>query len=251
MKTRKSIAMALTIVLSLAAGALLVWQISPRFNTDIPASSGLAERPVPGAENPEESAAPVDTAADEAVAGTAYSIPRNIHRLCKNGFAIERNSAGDFQGYSCNPSPYENYSTEALDSLAYGDAEAASVLAYRLRFTDYPRALRLAVRAAALSGGDVRTLISATYWRPLQDESGEPSLSGFGQAYVLHSLIEKIRNSSYRMPAMYEMNIRHISDKPDEMLDELDDIVDRLLDDARRVESDVVGNSTIGGDDDV
>ncbi len=50
---------------------------------------------------------------------------------------------------------------------------------------------------------------------------------------------------------MYEVNIRHISDKPDEMLDELDEIVDRLLDDARRIETDVVGSSTIGGDDDV
>ena len=34
MKTRKSLAMALTIVLSLAAGALLVWQFSPRMAGD-------------------------------------------------------------------------------------------------------------------------------------------------------------------------------------------------------------------------
>ncbi len=251
MKTRKSIAMALTIVLSLAAGALLVSQIPPRMASDNLASSTLAQPPVSSVDKPEDNTAPIDAAGGETVAGTAQSIPRSVHKVCKNGFSIEHNSVGDFRGYSCNPSAYENYSTETLESLAYGDAEAASVLAYRLRHTDYPRALRQAIRAAALSGGDVRTLISATYWRPLQDENGKPSLSGFGQAYVLHSLIEKIRNSGYRMPAMYEMNIRHISDKPDEMLDELDDIVDRLLDDARRVESDVVGNSTIGGDDDV
>ena len=251
MKTRNSIAMALTIVLSLAAGALLVWQPPPGLATDNIASFKPARPPLPSAEIPQEPAPPVDAPADKGVAGTVYSIPRNMHRVCRNGFRVERNSKGDFQGYCCNPSAYENYSNEALESLIYGDAEAASVLAYRLRRSDYSRALRLSVRAAALSGGDVSTLISATYWRSLTDASGEPSLSGFGQAYVLHSLIEKIRNSSYRKPGMYEVNIRQISDKPDQMLDELDDIVDRLLDDARQIETDVVGISTIGGGDDV
>ncbi len=251
MKTRNAIAMALTIVLSLAAGSLLVWQVSPRLASDKLTNSSPEQPPVPPAEPPGETATTVGNPTQKTVAGATPSIPRSIHRVCKNGFTIDRNPAGDFQGYSCNRSAYENYSTEALESLAYGDAEAASILAYRLRHTDYPRALRLAVRAAALSGGDVSTLISATYWRSLRDENGEPSLSGFAQAYVLHSLIEKVRHSDYRMPGMYEVNIRHISDKPDEMLDELDDIVDRLLDDARRIETDVVGSSTIGGDDDV
>jgi hypothetical protein len=251
MKTRKSLAMALTIVLSLAAGALLVWQISPRMAGDDLASFKPAEPPVPSAEELGKSVAPANAAAEGVVAGKTPSIPRSIRGVCKNGFSIERDSSGDFQGYSCNPSAYENYSTEALESLAYGDTEAASVLAYRLRHSDYPRALRLAVRTAALSGGDVGTLISATYWRSLRDEDGDPSLSGFAQAYVLHSLIEKIRNSGYRMPGMYEVNIRRISDEPDKMLDELDAVVGRLLDDARQIESGVTGNSTIGGDDDV
>lgn len=251
MKTRNSIAMALTIVLSLAAGTLLVWQFSPRMASDDLASSKPAELPLPDTVLPDGLAAPIDAATEETVANTTRSIPRSIHRLCKNGFAIDRNSAGDFQGYSCNRSAYENYSTEALESLAYGDAEAAGILAYRLRHSQYPRALKLAVRAAALSGGDVSTLISATYWRPLQNEDGDSSLSGFAQAYVLHSVIEKIRNSGYRMPGMYEVNIRRISDEPDEMLAELDDFVNRLLDDARQIESDVTGKSTIGGDDDV
>ncbi len=251
MKTRQSIAMALTIVLSLAAGSLLIWQVSPRLASDKLTNSSPEQPSVRPAEPPGETATTVGNPTQKTVAGATPSIPRNIRRVCKNGFTIDRNPAGDFQGYSCNRSAYENYSTEALESLAYGDAEAASVLAYRLSRSDYPRALRLAVRTAALSGGDVSTLISATYWRSLRDENGEPSLSGFGQAYILHSLIEKIRNSSYRKPGMYEVNNRQISDKPDEMLDELDDIVDRLLDDARRIETDVVGSSTIGGDDDV
>ncbi len=251
MKAQHQIAMALTIVLSLAAGAVLVWQFATHPAGDNYAVSNTAADPAALFEETVESPEPVVTEADEHRADAATIFPRKINRACKNGFTVERNLAGDFQGYSCNRSAYENYSNAALESLAYGDAEAASVLAYRLRHSDYPRALRLAIRAAALSGGDVSALISATSWRPLQDENGEPSLSGFAQAYVLHSLIERIRSSSYKKPGMYETNIRRISDKPDEMLDDLDDIVDQLLDDARQIELDVIGNSTIGGDDDV
>ncbi len=74
MKTRKSIAMALTIVLSLAAGTLLVWQFPPRLANDNPASFKPAEPPVASAIAPEKTDEPVDTAA-ETVAGTAQSIP--------------------------------------------------------------------------------------------------------------------------------------------------------------------------------
>ncbi len=130
MKTRNAIAMALTIVLSLAAGSLLIWQVSPRLASDkltnsspeqplTPPAESPAESP---AEPPEETATTVGNPTQKTVAGATPSIPRSIRRICKNGFTIDRNPAGDFQGYSCNRSAYENYSTEALESLAYGDA---------------------------------------------------------------------------------------------------------------------------------
>ncbi len=251
MKTQNQILMALAIVLTLSAGGLLVWQM-PRHDVD----AGGAGRLAPGPAGPvtgatENAAASVRPEPEWLAPGAIPPIPRSIQDTCKSGFTIERDSEGRFGGFSCNPSAYEDYSTEALESLAWGDADAASTLAHRLRHTDYPRALRLALRSVALSGGDVTTLVSATLWRPLQDENGEPSVAGFAQAYVLHSLINRIRNSTTNIPVSYELNIRQLSDDPNAVLDQLDVVVERLLEEARQIEFEVTGSSTIGGDDDV
>ena len=247
MKTRNQILMALTIVSTLFAGGLLMWHTPP---DELAVGETRLPAPEPTAA-PEYSAAATDAKPGLVAPGAILSIPGSIRNTCKSGYSIERDSEGRFEGFSCNPSAYEDYSTEALESLAYGDADAASTLAHRLRHSDYPRALRLALRSVALSGGDVTTLVSATLWRPLQDENGEPSAAGFAQAYVLHSLIKKIRNSTTNVPVRFELNIRRLSDDPDTVLDQLDVVVERLLDDVRQIELEVTGNSTIGGDDDV
>ena len=247
MKTRNQILMALTIVSTLFAGGLLMWHTP---SDELAVGETRLPAPEPTAA-PESSAAATDAEPGLVAPGAILSIPGSIRNTCKSGYSIERDSAGRFEGFSCNPSAYEDYSTEALESLAYGDADAASTLAHRLRHSDYPRALRLALRSVALSGGDVTTLVSATLWRPLKDENGGPSAAGFAQAYVLHSLIKKIRNSTTNVPVRFELNIRRLSDDPDTVLDHLDVVVERLLDDVRQIELEVTGNSTIGGDDDV
>ncbi len=248
MKTQMQILMVLTIVLTLAAGGLLVWRTPPDA-LDVSGTGRQAPEPAaPVAAAPDESAHPEP---EWMAPGAIPPIPRSIQKVCESGFTIERDVKGRFGGFSCNPSAYEDYSTEALESLAYGDADAASVLAHRLRHSDYPRALRLALRSVALSGGDVSTVVSATLWRPLQDENGEPSGAGFAQAYVLHSLIKRIRNSTTNIPVSFELNIRKLSDDPDALLDDLDDVVEQLLEDVRQIELEVTGGSTIGGDDDV
>ncbi len=247
MKTQNQILMALTIVSTLIAGGLLMWHTPPEKHdigeTGLPAPEPMAP--------PEYSTATTAAEPDLAAPGAIPPIPGSIRNACKSGFTIERDSEGRFEGFFCNPSAYEDYSNEALETLAYGDADAASTLAHRLRHSDYPRALRLALRSVALSGGDVTTLVSATLWRPFQDENGEPSAAGFAQAYVLHSLINKIRNSTTNVPVRFELNIRRLSDDPVAVLDQLDVVVERLLDDVRQIELEVTGNSTIGGDDDV
>ena len=251
MKTQNRFAVALTIVLSLTAGALLLWQRPPLPADDNQAKRKVAAPHLTHAETaPETTTALAPTTAQRARV-TAPPMPPNINQRCKNGFTHLRDSAGKFEGYSCHPSAYEDYGTEALESLAYGDAEAASVLAYRLRHTDYPRALRMAMRSAALSGGQTSTLTSATMWRPLLDQNGEPDLAGYGQAYVMYQLIEKLKNSSYRAPPAYENRIREVADDPAAHFERLDSIADRMFDEIRQIELDVTGNATIGGDDDV
>lgn len=251
MKTQNRFAVALTIVLPLAAGALLLWQRPP-----LPENHSLARTDFTGPlvehlASSEKINRPPDAVVDERVARGDPPMPADISRACRNGFVIDRDIAGKFQGYSCNPSAYEDYDTEALESLAYGDAEAASVLAYRLRHTDYPRAIRLSLRSAALSGGKTSTLISAAMWRPVQDGNGKPSLSGYGQAYVLHQLIEKLKDSSYRAPPTYEARIQELADDPHAVFEQLDSITNRMFEEIRQIELDVTGSSTIGGNDDV
>ncbi len=251
MRTQNQILMALAIVLALSAGGLLAWQIT-RHDADIGATRPISPEPAATvARLPENSAAETRSGSEWMAPGAIPPLPGKIQHTCKSGFTIERDRAARFQGFLCNSSAYEDYSSEALESLAYGDADAASTLAFRLRHSDYPRALRLALRSAALGRGDVSTLISATYWRPLHDANREPSLAGFAQAYVLHSLIRRIRNSAINISATYEQSIRQLSDDPDAVLDELDVVVEQLLEEARQIELEVTGNSTIGGDDDV
>ena len=249
MKTQNQNLMALAIVLTLVAGGLFVSHTPPD-EVDV-GGTGLPT-PLPAAAvTGANSAAATDAETGWMASGAIPPIPRSIQNTCKNGFTIERDRAGRFQSFSCNSSAYETYSTAALESLAYGDADAASVLAHRLRHTDYPRALRLALRSVALSGGDVSTLVSATLWRPMHDENGEPSAAGFAQAYVLHSLIKRIRNSTTSISVRFERNIRQLSIDPDAVLDQLDVVVERMLEEARQIELEVTGGSTIGGDDDV
>ncbi len=258
MRTQNQILMALAIVLALSAGGLLAWQIT-RHDTDVGATRPISPEPAAtvarlpenSEEFPENSEDATRSKPKWLAPGAIPPLPGNIQHTCKNGFTVERDRTARFQGFLCNSSAYEDYSTEALESLAYGDADAASTLAFRLRHSDYPRGLKLALRSAALGGGDVSTLISATYWRSLHDENGEPSLAGFAQAYVLHSLIRRIRDSATNISATYEQSIRQLSDDPVAVLDQLDVVVEQLLEEARQIELEVTGNSTIGGDDNV
>ncbi len=251
MKTRNRIAVALTIALSLAAGTLLLWQQPPLPEDHGLATTGIAEPPAAPSPSLLDFPAQTDITTDTRMARGDPPMPVNINRACKHGFAIERDLAGKFQGYSCISSGYEYYDTEALEALAYGDAEAASALAYRLRHTNYPRALKMAMRATALSGGKTSTLTSAAMWRPLLNREGEPDLSGYGQAYVLHRLIEKLKNSSYRAPPTYETRIQDLAEDPQAEFERLDSIVDRMFEEILLIQLNVTGNSTIGDDDDV
>jgi hypothetical protein len=255
MKSQNLIVVALTIALVLTAATLFVSRMPP----DNPAIGIVA----PAAISELRSATPPDdadlqTARGPLVAadpGTAarrlVTLPPNSRRIgCNNGLTAVFDKDGKSQGYTCNPTPYEDYDTEALEVLAYGDAEAASVLAYRLRDTNYQRAIRMARRSAALSGGDVSTLISATYWRPMEDDSGALDLSGIGQAYVLRSLIQKIRDIDNGVPPAYENLIRERSGDPEAVMGKLNEIAQRMYEEVLQIELDVTGSSTIGGDDD-
>ncbi len=250
MKAQKQIAMALTIVLTLAAGTLLVWHVSPPQTIDLAETSDVPEpvaTPVATAtELPELTVAPhTAKAANAATLQAGLTTPD-----CRFGFTQDYRADGSEGDRHCLKSAYWDYTTETLEQLVYADAEAARVLAHRLKDIDYPRALRLAMRSAALSGGDITALIEARYWRPMNHRNGDPDLSGIAQGYVLMSLADKIRAGQFNRPARFETRLRNLSDEPDVTLSRLDKLVKRLFDDVQEIELDVTGQSTIGGDDD-
>lgn len=246
MKTQNLLAMALTIALTFVAAAMFFWQSGSVLDTQ-PHSSTTSGGEVPSTRQETPQSTETRPASQPPVVS---STPQRVHLNCNNGYTAERDASGNSRGLLCNPSAYENYSTEALESLAYGDAEAASVLAYRIRNTDYPRALKMALRSVALSGGETGTLVSATNWRPLIQENGDPSLSGYGQAYVLHSLISRLKTGGRNGPPTFEMRLRELADDPEAALQKLDAIVDRMYEELQQIERDVTGYSRIGGQDD-
>jgi hypothetical protein len=245
--------MALTIALTLVAGALVLWQtrshdtVPPSAN--LPLSQGDLSAQTDEARSTTRPSQPEADTPKKASQSAAVT-PTTPRKSCKHGIETKLDTHGSGDQYTCIRPPYESYSSETLESLAYGDAEAASILAYRVRHTDYPKALKLALRSAALSGGETSTLMSATSWRPLVDENGEPSLSGYGQIYVLHSVIERLRGSAYTRPVMYENKIYELSGDPEQTVRELDNIVERIIAEMEQIELDVTGNSTLGGRDD-
>lgn len=242
MKTRKSLAMALTIVLSLTAGALLVWQISPRMASD----QAAAPDAIQAGETPDVTKAPGDV---QEPGATTRQLSQAVPD-CQFGFMQAYNEDGSLGERHCLRSAYWGYTTETLEQMVYADAEAARVLAHRLKDSDYPRALRLALRSAALSGGDVTALMEARVWRSMSLRNGDADIAGLSQAYVLVSLAHKIRYGSFDDTTQLGTRLRNLADDPDATFQRLDDVVRRLYDDVRRIELDVTGQSTIGGDGD-
>ena len=250
MKAQKQIAMALTIVFTLAAGTLLVWHVSPRQTADLVENSDVAEPVATPAVTATELPELTDAANSAQVAESGSHQAGQAKPDCRFGFTQDYGADGSEGDRHCLESAYWGYTTETLEQMVYADAEAARVLAHRLKDTNYPRALRLAMRSAALSGGDVTALIEARYWRPMNHRNGDPDLSGIAQGYVLMSLADKIRAGQYDRPARFRSRLSNLSDEPDATLDRLDDLVKRLFGDVQEIELNVTGRSTIGGNDD-
>lgn len=250
MKAQHQIAMALTIVLSLAAGALLVWQFSIRYGSDQSAALDTAAPGVTSAaktgEAPDLANAPDATRAD----GTTTNQLSHSMPDCQFGFTQDYKEDGSKGDRHCLRSAYWDYTTETLEQMVYADAEAARVLAHRLKDTDYPRALRLALRSAALSGGDVTAIMEARHWRPINHSNGDVDIAGLSQAYVLESLARQIRDGHYDNTTQLGTRLWNFADGPGTTIERLDELVRRLYDDVRRIELDVTGQSTIGGDSD-
>ena len=252
MKAQNTIAVALTIALTFAASAVYFWQADELVDTQsLTSSPSNSEQTRYGStatrlgdtgfrELPDS-----ETMTSTIVTATGLDIA-----LCRFGSERVLNTETGTHEWRCMRSAYWDFTTATLEGLVYSDPEAARVLAHRIKDTNYSRALLLASRSTALSGGDVTPLLQARRWRPTHQQNGDPDLSGMGQAYVLSELADQIQSNSRSRSARYATTIMQNSADPDAAMQYLNEVVERMLFEIQQIEIDVTGQSTIGGDDD-
>jgi hypothetical protein len=146
--------------------------------------------------------------------------------------------------------PYASYSTEALASLAYADGKAAETLGMRLRESDEQAALSLILRASALTGGNPSPILtySNAYPQPTAID-GVPVRKTVRTKFVLSAVAEMLGADRNNLPH-WENEIRRVSMDPDREIEQLMERARELIDEMRRIELDVTGTSTFGGQSD-
>lgn len=155
--------------------------------------------------------------------------------------------------YSCElrdpapPQPYESYPTAALESLAYADPEAAAVLSLRWRRSDTAAAMSMALRAAALSGGDAGPVVAFSNAYPAPTAIDDvPVRQTVHVKYVLGTVTKLLGDERHSVP-YFEALIRKHSSEPDREIALLQRRANALLDEMRQVQLGVTGATTIGG----
>jgi hypothetical protein len=162
-----------------------------------------------------------------------------------DGTAIEVLSCE--RGEAAPRHPYEAYPTDALESLAYADAEAAAVLSRRWRESDTAAAMSMAVRAAALAGGDAAPIVAFANAYPEPTAVDDvPVRRTVHVKYVLGTVTKLLGDERHSTP-YFEAVIRRYSEEPDREIALLQERAQQLLEEMRQIQLDVTGTSTIGG----
>ena len=154
---------------------------------------------------------------------------------------------------SCEPNqpgeqhPYASYPDEALESLAYADAKAAEILSMRLAGRDSEAAMSLALRAAALAGGDATPIIAYANAYPEPTAiNGVPVRKTVHVRYVLGTVTRLLGDPRHGVP-YFEAIIREHSADPEREIAMLDERARQMIEEMRQIQLDVTGSSTIGG----
>ena len=145
---------------------------------------------------------------------------------------------------------YDAYSNAALANLAYGDADAAEVLGMRLREQNKKVALSLIIRSSALSAGSTEVLKRYANSYPVPAfVDGEPVLDSIHTRYVLSAVAELLGDTNVGLD-VWEQTVRETSLAPEVTIAFLRGKARDIVDEMRRIEQEVVGHTTIAGDDD-
>lgn len=228
-------------------------------------ASTPVEQPVPQ-RGPGHSETPLSSTADSPQALQAQIAPTpaetvlGVHARKDRRCTVElRNYVTSdgvmFPAYSCTPQqqpephPYAHYGEEALEAMAYADAEAAALLGRRLIGANTDRAFDLLIRAAALDGGNVRHIawLSDQAFGTLEI-NGKPQVTNIERQYELAALAARLGDSAQE-PAFFRKQLVDIGVDA-ARLDSLDAEVEALLQSMRDIQRTVLGDVTIGGHSD-
>lgn len=146
--------------------------------------------------------------------------------------------------------PYESYSNEALEALAYADAKAAEVLGIRLRDRDLAKSMSLMIRASALQGGDSKPLVQFFNSYPHAHEiDGVPVAKTIRTKFVLSAVVDLLSADTF-YAGPWEDKVRRYSSDPESEIAQLYQQAIQIIEEMRQIELEVTGSSTIGGQGD-
>jgi hypothetical protein len=196
--------------------------------------------------------APIANNGTEVVLGLRVRRDRNCRVELKDNVTTE---GAMFSAYSCtpiNPAPphiYAEYDNETLATMAYADADAAALLGRRLIDRDVGKSYQLLLRASALAGGKLEHIA----W--LSDQAfgavainGEPQVDNLKRQYELAALAIRLGDvpgrTNYLRNELFRIGVGK------DQLKILDMRVDALLRSMRDIQRTVLGEVTIGEQDD-
>lgn len=196
-------------------------------------------------------------ATDSKSSDVEATIPTSVDKDCKEVPYYSSSEEGVFtMDWRCaTPQleyahPYTTYTSATLGTMIYGDAEAAEILGLRLRERDSKKAMALAIRASALSGGETQPIKNYVNSYPQPSfADGQPNLRTIHTKYVLSSVMDKLGDSMSGVGS-WEQIVRDVSPTPERTIAYLDSRAQQIVNEMRRIERDVIGQSTIAGDDD-
>ena len=146
--------------------------------------------------------------------------------------------------------PYNDYTNATLATLVYSDADAAEILGMRLRERNEEKAMQLAIRASALSGGETQSIKNYVNAYPAPTfTNGVPNPRTIHTKYVLSAVVDLLGDPESGVAA-WERLVRENSPTPERTVTYLNGKATQIVDEMRRIEHDVAGQSTIAGDDD-
>jgi len=199
---------------------------------------------------------PEPTSAENIDTEIVLGIPVLKDRDCRVELKDYVTTKGEmFSAYSCTPNNpalahvYADYSDETLAEMAYSDGDAAALLGRRYIGKDTGKSYELLIRASALQGGKVEHLT----WLAEQAFGvividGEPQLRNLQYQYELAALASRLGDKPGKATYLKQELLRNGVDEV--QLDALNLRVDALLQSMRDIQRTVLGEVTIGRQDD-